>query len=159
GEQRSPGAIDYAQFLDVAPLAESPPPGERARPAEVAFISYTSGSTSYPKAVPNTHADAIENGFHIGERQGLTPADRVLSPMPSFWSYGSANAMCATFAHAATSVSQGRFEPGAASDLIERQACTSIYTLPAITNALIGHESFRRERTRSSRTGVTIGTP
>ena len=159
GEQRLPGAIDYAHFVDVAPLAELPPPGERARPAEVAFILYTSGSTSYPKAVPNTHADAIENGFHIGERQGLTPADRVLLPMPLFWSYGSANAMCATFTHAATLVLQGRFEPGAALDLIERHACTSIYTLPAITNALIGHESFSRERTRSLRTGVTIGTP
>jgi len=154
------GALDYADFTAGAALAaDAVPPGERAGAKDIAFILYTSGSTSFPKAVPNAQGDAIENGFHIGERQGLTPADRVFLPMPLFWSYGSANAMCATFSHAATLVLQGRFEPEEALELIERHACTSMYTLPAITNALIGHPAFSRARTRSLRTAMTIGTP
>jgi len=84
------------------------------RPHDTAFILYASGSTANPKVVPNIHGAVVENGFHIGERQDLTPIDRVMLPAPLFWSYGAANAMCATFSHGATLVLQGRFEPGPA---------------------------------------------
>jgi len=153
------GANPYEAWLATAPPFELPPPGDRARPHDTAFILYTSGSTANPKAVPNIHGAVIENGFHIGERQGLTPIDRVMLPAPLFWSYGAANAMCATFSHGATLVLQGRFEPGPALTLIERHQCTSVYTLPAITHALISHPDFSPVRTRSLRTAMTIGTP
>jgi fatty-acyl-CoA synthase len=109
--------------------------------------------------VPLAHDGIIENGFNIGERQGYTQADRVLLPPPLFWSYGSANAMAAVMTHGATLVLMDRFEPGEALDLIERHRCTALYTLPAITSALISHPAFRPERTRSLRTGLTIGAP
>ena len=64
-------------------------------PSDVCFILYTSGSTALPKGVTLAHGGIIENGFNIGERQGLTPDDRVLLSPPLFWSYGSANAMLA----------------------------------------------------------------
>jgi fatty-acyl-CoA synthase len=67
--------------------------------------------------------------------------------------------MSAAFTHGAALVLQGRFEPGEAIDLIERHRCTALYTLPAITSAIISHPSFRRERVSSLRTGLTIGAP
>ena len=54
----------------------------RGKGSDTAVILYTSGSTSRPKAVPLRHAGLIENGFGIGERQGLGPSDRVLVPVP-----------------------------------------------------------------------------
>jgi fatty-acyl-CoA synthase len=154
------GAIGYEAFLAPhGPLAELPPPGEGARAEDPGVILYTSGSTAYPKAVPLRHGAMIENGFNIGERQGLQPGEPVLLALPLFWSYGSANAMCATFTHGGTLVLQGRFEPGEAIDLIERHRCASIYTLPGITSAIVTHPSFRPERTKSLRTGLTIGSP
>ncbi|MDQ4118671.1 MAG: AMP-binding protein, partial [Actinomycetota bacterium] len=48
------------------PVAE--PAGRGSDPA---FVLYTSGSTSTPKAVPLCHRDLVVNGFHIGERMGL----------------------------------------------------------------------------------------
>ncbi len=153
------GATDYASFQTRAREFELPPPGHRARADDVAFVLYTSGSTAHPKAVPNIHGAVIENGFHIGERQGLSPKDRVLLPAPLFWSYGAANAMMATFTHGATLVLQGRFEPGPALSLIEQHRCTSIYTLPAITHALVSDPSFSASRTSSLRTAMTIGSP
>ena len=143
----------------VVPLASIPPPGEGAVAEAHALILHTSGSTAYPKAVPLLHGALIENGFNIGERQGLMPGDRVLLPAPLFWSYGSANALMAAFTHAAALVLQRRFDPGEALDLIERHQCTSIYTLPAMTNALVLHPAFAPERTRSLRKGLTIGSP
>lgn len=159
GDSGLPGSIPYAKFMAQPPLREPPPPGDGARADDPALVLYTSGSTSYPKAVPLLHHQIIENGFNIGERQGLTPEDRVLLSPPLFWSYGSANAMVATFGHGATLVLQGRFEAGEALDLIETEQCTALYTMPSMTAAMLSHKDFRRERTRTLRKGVTIGTP
>ena len=138
---------------------QRPAPGIGPGAADDAIIIYTSGSSSRPKSVPLSHGGIIENGFNIGERQGYGPDDRVLLAPPLFWSYGSANAMSATLTHGAALVLQGRFEPGEAIDLIERHRCTALYTLPAITSAIVSHPAFRPERVRSLRTGLTIGAP
>ena len=99
----------YADLLASAPLAALPAPGDGASAADEAIIIYTSGSSSRPKSVPLPHYGIIENGFNIGERQGYTPADRVLLAPPLFWSYGSANAMSATLTHGAALVLQSKF--------------------------------------------------
>jgi len=160
GEERVPEAIAYATLArGHSPIEGVPPPGDGARPEYPALILYTSGSTSYPKAVPLRHGGIIENGFNIGERQGLGPGDRVLLSPPLFWSYGSANAMSATLTHGATLVLQGRFDAAESLDLIEKERCTSLYTMPGMTSAMLNHKEFRRQRTQTLRTGVTIGTP
>lgn len=141
--------------LDAAALG----PGDVASAGDPFVILYTSGSSNRPKSVPLLHYATIENGFNIGERQGLRAGDRVLISIPLFWSYGAANALPAVLSHGATIVLQTRFEPGEALDLIERHQATGIYTLPAMTSALLSHANFRPERTRSLRSGVTIGAP
>ena len=155
-----PGAgwLSYdAMFGDPSAQLDLPP-GDGPSATDDALILYTSGSTSKPKAVRLAHYGLIENGFNIGERQGLGPDDRVFAAVPLFWAYGSGNALPATFGHGATLVLQERFEPGGALGLIERHGCTAIYTLPTMTSALIGHPDFAPARTRSLRTGLTIGT-
>jgi fatty-acyl-CoA synthase len=67
--------------------------------------------------------------------------------------------MSAVLTHGATLVLQSRFEPGEALDLIEQHGCTALYTLPAITAALISYPAFRPDRTKTLRTGLTIGAP
>jgi fatty-acyl-CoA synthase len=152
------GFLPYDQLLSAAPQAR-PAPGIGPRAADDAIIIYTSGSSSRPKSVPLAHDGIIENGFNIGERQGYGPDDRVLLAPPLFWSYGSANAMSATLTHGAALVLQSRFEAGEAISLIEWHQCTALYTLPAITSAIISHPAFTPDRVRSLRTGLTIGTP
>ena len=149
--------LDYATYPAADSATLTPRPD---RPADAPFVVlYTSGSSSRPKAVPLVEAIILENGFDIGERQGLRPEDRVMISIPLFWSYGAANALPAALTHGATLVLQSRFEPGGALDLIEQHRCTAIYTLPAMTSALLSHPKFAPERTRSLRTGVTIGSP
>jgi fatty-acyl-CoA synthase len=158
GDNLPAGFHRYDTLLSNAPLSR-PGPGVAPGASDDAIIIYTSGSSSRPKSVPLSHGGIIENGFNIGERQGYRPDDRVLLAPPLFWSYGSANAMSATLTHGAALVLQGRFEPGEAIDLVERHHCTALYTLPAITSAIISHPTFRPERVRSLRTGLTIGAP
>jgi fatty-acyl-CoA synthase len=148
----------YGGLKMATPMSRAAP-GVGPGAFDDAIIIYTSGSSSRPKSVPLSHAGIIENGFNIGERQGYRPDDRVLLAPPLFWSYGSANAMSATFTHGAALVLQGRFDAGEAINLIERHRCTALYTLPAITSAIVSHPSFRPDRVRSLRTGLTIGAP
>ncbi len=148
----------YDTLADAVPAQRSQP-GEGPSASDDAIIIYTSGSSSRPKSVPLSHQGIIENGFNIGERQGYRPGDRVLLAPPLFWSYGSANAMSATLTHGAALVLQRRFDPAEAIALIERHRCTALYTLPAITSAIISHPTFRPERVSSLRTGLTIGAP
>lgn len=156
--QKGAGDADYADY-QTGSLAGLPPPGESASASDTLVLLYTSGSSSRPKSVPLTHASAIENAFNIGERQGLGPDDRVLISIPLFWSYGAVNALPAVISHGATLVLQKRFQPTEALGIIERQGCTGFYTLPAMTSALLGDPSFTPERTKTLRTGVTIGAP
>jgi len=155
GNDRDPAWLPYGAMLDAPPSAAI----AHARPEDDAIVIYTSGSSNRPKSVPLSHGGIIENGFNIGERQCYTPLDRVLLAPPLFWSYGSANAMSAVLTHGATLVLQSRFEPGEALDLIEQHGCTALYTLPAITAALISYPAFRPDRTKTLRTGLTIGAP
>ena len=153
------GFASWTAEVDAAPPHPTLAPGEGPSAWDDAIILYTSGSTSRPKAIALAHYLIIENGFNIGERQGYGPADKVLLSPPLFWTYGGVNALPATFTHGATLVLQGRFDAGEALDLIERHGCTAIYTLPGMTSAMIGHADFKRERTRTLRTGLTIGSP
>src|SRR5437763_6298085 len=155
GGDLQPGWIAYDEFR----VENAPMPAEEARPEDDALILYTSGSSARPKAVRLQHYGVIENGINIGERIGLGPDDRVLLAPPLFWSYGAANALPATLTHGATLVLQDRFEPGEWLGLIERRRCTAVYTLPSMTGAGLRHPEFRRERVKSLRTGLMIGSP
>src|SRR6266852_3719907 len=75
-------------------------------PSDVCYILYTSGSTATPKGVTLAHGGIIENGFNIGERQHLTPADRLWLAVPLFWSFGAANALPAILTHGGCAVLQ-----------------------------------------------------
>lgn len=54
----------------------------------VAFLQYTSGSTSDPKGVAVTHGNLMENCAIIKEGMGLTPASSILTALPLFHDMG-----------------------------------------------------------------------
>lgn len=164
GEDGADGSAGSDRFIPLQRVLagageDAAAPTTSADPDDDAMILYTSGSTNHPKGVRLTQAGVVENGLHIGDRMGLRPGDRVLVPVPLFWAFGGCNALPAALTHAATLILPARFDPAQALDLIERHGCTAIYTLPAITSALLRHPEFRLERVASLRTGLTIGTP
>jgi fatty-acyl-CoA synthase len=126
-------------------------------PGDVCYILYTSGSTATPKGVTLAHGGVIENGFNIGERQHLTPADRLWLAVPLFWSFGSANALPAILTHGGCAVLQESFEPGEALELLERERCSVYYGMANMARAMLEHPDRRRRRLDSMRTGLTIG--
>jgi len=131
----------------------------RVGPDDVAYILYTSGTTSRPKGVQLRHGGLVENMWNIGERQHLTPADRMWMGISLFWSFGGANALLAVMTHGGSIVLQESFDAGAALALIEREGCTVYYGTPNIAQALTEHPDRSRRDLSSLRTGAAIGPP
>src|SRR5262245_4878291 len=129
------------------------------RPADVAYILYTSGTTSTPKGVQLAHGGLIENMWNIGERQHLTGADRMWMGISLFWSFGCANALLAVMTHGGAVVLQESFDAAGALALIERERCTVYYGTPNIALAVAEHPDRPRRDLSSLRTGAAIGPP
>jgi fatty-acyl-CoA synthase len=154
GDHLPRGALAYEGWLGSH---ADGPRAVAATPKGIAAVFYTSGSTARPKAVPLLHEDLIVNGFYIGERQALSRDDRVFLASPLFWAYGGANALMAALTHGSTLVLQSQFRADEAIAILEEERCTSLYTLPAMTRALLDAPDFERGRLTSLRTGLTIG--
>ena len=128
-------------------------------PKDTACILYTSGSTAMPKGVPLLHHGLVENMWRIGERQHLTPDDRLWLAVSLFWSFGCVNALFALMTHGGTVVLQREFDASDALALIEKERCTVFYGTPNISLALWEHPDRPSRDLSSLRTGATIGTP
>ena len=140
------------------------PAGVRAasagvQPTDLLYVLYTSGSTARPKGVTLAHAACLENGFHIGERQHLTRADRLWLAVPLCWSFAAANALMALLTHGGTVVLQERFDAEEAVRLIAAERCTVYYGMSHMAQAMLETPAWGHYDTRSLRTGLTIGTP
>jgi len=155
-------SVTFDQLLDSSSTVGDAEIGAAQRvvgPDDVAYILYTSGTTSTPKGVQLTHGGLVENMWHIGERQHLTPADRVWMGISLFWSFGGANALLAMMTHGGSIVLQESFDAAFALELIERERCTVYYGTPNIALALTEHPDRARRDLSSLRTGAAIGPP
>jgi acyl-CoA synthetase (AMP-forming)/AMP-acid ligase II/acyl carrier protein len=83
GEAETFAGLQSRAFL-VDTLEDISRPGEihRAQPNDIAFIQFSSGSTSEPKGVVLTHANILANSKGSGEAARFTENDVSLSWMP-----------------------------------------------------------------------------
>jgi len=61
---------------------------ERAEPGAIAFLQYTSGSTSSPKGVMVSHANVCVNVNAMARGMGCRPGDRMFSWLPLYHDMG-----------------------------------------------------------------------
>lgn len=147
------GALGWHELADTPADAEP----ATAQPGDPAVILYTSGTTADPKGVVLHHDDLIENGWQIGERQHLTPHDRLWFGIPMFFSFGSANALLAALTHGVAMIVQEKFDAATAVDLIAAERCSVYYGMGHMTAAILDETRSRGVTLDSLRTGLTIG--
>ncbi|MYI19603.1 MAG: AMP-binding protein [Acidimicrobiia bacterium] len=123
-------------------------------------IQYTSGTTGFPKGATLTHRNILNNGFFVGERCRYTPDDRVCIPVPFYHCFGMVlgNLACTTHGACMVIPSAG-FGPTAVLEACEAERCTSLYGVPTMFIAVLGHEDFAAYDLSSLRTGIMAGSP
>jgi fatty-acyl-CoA synthase len=160
GDRPGPGWLAWSD-LDTGSISSDLAERERAiRPTDVHNIQFTSGTTGRPKGAMLTHRNVLMNAFFIGQRLRYTEADRVCIPVPFYHCFGCVlgTLVCAV-SGAAIVVPAPSFDARATLATIESLRCTSIYGVPTMFVAQLGHPERPGFDLGSLRTGIMSGSP
>ncbi len=123
-------------------------------------IQYTSGTTGFPKGATLTHHNILNNGYFIAELLGYTEQDRVCIPVPLYHCFGMVIGNLGATTHGACMVYPAEtFDPEATLSACSNERCTSLYGVPTMFIAELGHERFDEFDLSSLRTGMMAGSP
>ncbi|MFL5831812.1 MAG: AMP-binding protein [Solirubrobacteraceae bacterium] len=137
----------------------------RARENELDFddpinIQYTSGTTGFPKGATLTHHNILNNAYFVAGLLDYTEADRVCIPVPLYHCFGMVMGnLGATNFGAAMVYPAETFDPQATLDACANERCTSLYGVPTMFIAQLGHPDFSQYDLSSLRTGIMAGSP
>ena len=137
----------------------------RERGAELSFddpinIQYTSGTTGYPKGALLSHHHILNNGYFVGELLGYSDSDRICLPVPFYHCFGMVMGNLGATSHGSCIVIPApSFDPGATLESVAAEQCTSLYGVPTMFIAELGHPSLGSLDMSSLRTGIMAGSP
>jgi acyl-CoA synthetase (AMP-forming)/AMP-acid ligase II len=124
----------------------SPPSDERVSPDDVALLLPTSGTTSRPKIVPQTHANICASAYATGAALALNETDRCLNILPLFHGHGLNATVMASLAAGASVVCT----PGLGVDSFAKWLSTFQPTwysaVPTMHQAILAQARQNRER-------------
>lgn len=124
-------------------------------PRAVGSVSYTSGTTGYPKGAMQPHRALLLNAALTATMHGRTATDVMVTALPAAHVYANA-AIHATLLAGGTVVLQERFEPGRLLALAEAHRATMIEGVPTMYAALLAHEELG-QRNLGALTRCTVG--
>ena len=123
------GTVDLLELVERF-RGQKPPPVEYG-PDDIAFLTYTSGTTGPPKGAMNTHGNVVFNSQAYREWCGLSSNDVILGVAPLFHITGLIAHVTSALFLAAPLVLFHRFEPSLGIDVIKEHQPT--FTVGSIT--------------------------
>ena len=129
----------------------------RVRPNDVANMQYTSGTTGFPKGVMLTHYNVVNNGKCIGDRMGLSTADRMMIQVPMFHCFGMVLSMTSSVTHGVTMSPMPYFSAKASLACINQERITCFNGVPTMFIAMFNHPNYRKTDFSYMRTGIMAG--
>ena len=130
---------------------------QRVRPDDVCNMQYTSGTTGFPKGVMLTHYNVVNDGKCIGDRMGLSTADRMMIQVPMFHCFGMVLAMTASMTHGTTLCPLPYFSAKNSLACINQERITCFHGVPTMFIAMFNHEDYRKTDFSYMRTGIMAG--
>jgi len=112
-------------------------------PSRTAILFYTSGTTSFPKGVPLTHANLLPHSVRAGGLLRLQPEEKVLTLYPFFGISGGANKVLSTLGSGACLVFQDAYRAEEACDLLVSESCTVIHGVDVQIRELVAVQKNR----------------
>ncbi len=147
---------DELQALAVAHAGVHVPDADVALD-DVQRLMYTSGTTSRPKGVPLTYANAIFKTLGQAVEFSITAADRVLCVGPLYHVGGMDLPGTGVLAQGGSMVVLERFDPAAVLDAIEAERPTCVWLAPAMVNALLRRDDLLQRDLSSVRFMINGG--
>ena len=134
--------------------------GDSLSPSDAINIQYTSGTTGYPKGATLSHHGILNNALMIAAACDYDENDRVCIPVPFYHCFGMVlgNLACSVTG-AAIVVPCPTFEPGIVLQVVNDERCTSLYGVPTMFIAELGHPDLATFDLTSLRTGIMAGSP
>ena len=129
----------------------------KVRPDDVCNMQYTSGTTGFPKGVMLTHYNVVNDGKCIGDRMGLSTADRMMIQVPMFHCFGMVLAMTAAMTHGSTLCPMPYFSAKNSLACINQEKITCFHGVPTMFIAMFNHEDYRKTDFSYMRTGIMAG--
>ncbi len=127
------------------------------RPDDVCNMQYTSGTTGFPKGVMLTHYNVVNNGKCIGDRMGLSTADRMMIQVPMFHCFGMVLSMTSSLTHGATVCPLPYFSAKQSLACINQEKITCFNGVPTMFIAMFNHPDYRKTDFSHMRTGIMAG--
>ncbi|MDO5443138.1 MAG: AMP-binding protein [Bacteroidia bacterium] len=127
------------------------------RPDDVCNMQYTSGTTGFPKGVMLTHYNVVNNGKCIGDRLGLSTADRMMIQVPMFHCFGMVLSMTSSLTHGATVCPMPYFSAKSSLTCINQEHITCFNGVPTMFIAMFNHPDYRKTDFSYMRTGIMAG--
>ncbi len=107
-----------------------------------------------------SHHNILNNAWFAGRGLGYDKHDRVCVPVPFYHCFGMVLGNLACVAHGACIVVPGEaFDARAVLETIELEQCTSLYGVPTMFIAELGHPEFDNYDLSTLRTGAMGGAP
>lgn len=152
---RHEGTTDLAELMDRH-RGQSPPPVTPTA-QDIAFLTYTSGTTGQPKGAMNTHGNVVFTAMVYRDCAKFAPGGSVLGIAPLFHITGLIGHIAVSLLAPMPLVLAYRFEPGVILDALTRHRPTC--TIGAITafNALLDHPEATADHFSSLQTVYSGG--
>ena len=157
---KQPGCLTFEEAMergDLVPQEELNRMAAKVRPNDVCNMQYTSGTTGFPKGVMLTHYNVVNNGKCIGDRMGLSTADRMMIQVPMFHCFGMVLSMTASLTHGATVCPMPYFSAKSSLACINQERITCFNGVPTMFIAMFNHEDYRKTNFSYMRTGIMAG--
>ena len=157
---RQPGCLTFDEAMtrsELVPLEEVQRMAAAIHPDDVCNMQYTSGTTGFPKGVMLTHYNVVNNGKCIGDRLGLSTADRFLIQVPMFHCFGMVLSMTSSMTHGATVCPLPYFSAKASLACINQERITAMNGVPTMFIAMFNHPDYRKTDFSHMRTGIMAG--
>ena len=157
---RQPGCLTFDEAMaraDLVPIEEVHRMAAGIRPDDVCNMQYTSGTTGFPKGVMLTHYNVVNNGKCIGDRMGLSTADRMMIQVPMFHCFGMVLSMTSSMTHGATLCPMPYFSAKSSLACINQERITCFNGVPTMFIAMFNHPDYRKTDFSYMRTGIMAG--
>ncbi len=154
---------DWAALLADGEAVTDEELAERAAsldPNEAINIQYTSGTPGFPKGATLSHRNILNNAALVGRMCDYDENDRICLPVPFYHCFGMVMGNLAAAVHgSAMVVPSPTFDPAAVLASLEAERVTSLYGVPTMFIAQLGHPDLEQRDLSSLRTGIMAGSP